>query len=854
MRTHWLCWSALLAASGALAQEPPAPAPPALSKAPRLTRFVEAKPPAALETRGSAEVVLEIDVDETGKVQSVFVTQPAGDGFDEAALEAARQFVFEPGEFEGKPVPVRITYRYRFVSQPPPPPPTPAVVTAPFSGVVLRKGDRTPLEAVDVVLDHGEPATRTDAQGKFELPAVPVGTHEVHFRGAPITPSDATVVVNEGKRLEGTYYLAPREPYTSTVRAEKAVQETVEQTLQGDEIRHIPGTQGDTLKAVQNLPGVARSSFGLGALVVWGSAPQDTRTYVDGIYIPTLYHFGGLRSTFNSEMVESLSFSPGGYGAEYGRGLGGVIEIDSRKPRTDAWHGFAQVDLFDGSFMLSGPINKDLSLSIAGRRSWIDLFLPLFTTSDFQFSPKYYDYQGNLHWRASPRDDVDLLLFGSDDKLHLDVKRPDPTESPVADSHSFYHRGLVRWQHRFQGGATLESSVSAGYDVPFQIVFTEGNTSRVFDQQTFSYGLRTVARVPLAEWLRLDAGVDFEGNRWPVKLTFGPQGPPREGDPGGFQAGGAGLTSDDFLLFTNDVAPFVSAKMSFFDRRLTITPQFRLDVFSNTAYGTTTTFVRPEPRLTARYQLTPWLAPKLAIGLYDQAPQPLDFSRVFGNPDLKPEHGVHYVGGFDLDPRPGLHVAVEGFYKNLSDLVVRREGLSGPALVNDGVGRVYGGEFLVRQELAKGFFGWISYTLSRSERRDHPDGAWRPFQFDQTHILTLIASYTLPGGYQLGARFRYVTGNPMTPVIGAYYDSSINRYTPLFGGVYTSRLGSFNQLDIRLDKTWTYDRWKLSFYLDLQNAYNRQNPEGTSYNFNFTQSAPQSGLPLLPVFGIRGEW
>jgi hypothetical protein len=542
---------------------------------------------------------------------------------------------------------------------------------------------------------------------------------------------------------------------------------------------------------------------------------------------------------------------------QYGRGLGGVIEVDSRKPRTDAWHGFAQVDLFDGSFMIDGPISQNLSLSLAARRSWIDIFLPLFTTSDFQFSPKYYDYQGDLHWKASPRDDVDLLLFGSDDKLHLEIRNPDPTESPVADSHNFYHRGLVRWEHRFEGGATLQSSASVGYDVPFQIVFLEGNTPRVFDQETFSYGLRTEARVPLASFLRLDAGLDFEGNRWPMKITFGPQGPPREGDPGGGFGGGGNrggaLASDDYLLFSNDVAPFVAASMSFFDRRLTVTPQFRLDVFSNTAYGVTTTFARPEPRLSARYQLWSWLAPKLSLGLYDQSPQPLDLSRVFGNPHLTPEHALHLVGGFDIDPQPGLHVAVEAFYKSLSNLVVRREGLLGPALINDGTGRVYGGEILVRQELAKGFFGWISYTFSKSERRDHADTAWRQFQFDQTHILTLIASYILPGGYQLGARFRYVSGNPITPVAGAYYDSTINRYAPLYGGTYSSRVGSFNQLDLRLDKTWTFDRWKLSFYLDLQNAYNRQNPEGTSYNFNFTKSAVQSGLPILPVIGLRGE-
>jgi hypothetical protein len=186
-------------------------------------------------------------------------------------------------------------------------------------------------------------------------------------------------------------------------------------------------------------------------------------------------------------------------------------------------------------------------------------------------------------------------------------------------------------------------------------------------------------------------------------------------------------------------------------------------------------------------------------------------------------------------------------------MIVRGENPGDPLLVNDGVGRVYGAELLVKKELAQNFFGWLSYTYSRSRRRDHPDTAWRLFQFDQTHILTLVGSYMFGNGYQLGARFRYVTGNPYTPVTNAYFQSGLGRYQPIFGPVYSGRLGAFNQLDIRFDKTWTYDKWKLSLYLDIQNVYNRSNPEGVQYNFDFTQKQPQAGLPFLPVFGLRGE-
>jgi hypothetical protein len=285
----------------------------------------------------------------------------------------------------------------------------------------------------------------------------------------------------------------------------------------------------------------------------------------------------------------------------------------------------------------------------------------------------------------------------------------------------------------------------------------------------------------------------------------------------------------------------------------------RFEVLSATGYsGTPNAFSHvefvPEPRLTARYQILKWWAIKGAIGIYHQQPDPGSYLKEFGNPNLKNEVALHYVAGFDFDPMPTLHIETVGFYKDLHDLIVRGKTANDPNLVNDGIGRVYGGELLVRQELFHGFFGWIAYTLSRSERQDHPGDPWRVFQFDQTHILTLIASYKFGRGYQIGVRFRYVTGNPYTPIVGAYYDSVDDRYVPIQAPVYSGRLDSFNQLDIRFDKKWTFRLWSYSMYLDLQNVYYATNEEGVTYNFNYTQQKPIAGLPILPVLGLRGDF
>ena len=112
------------------------------------------------------------------------------------------------------------------------------------------------------------------------------------------------------------------------MRAPRIKKEAVETRIRTEEARRVPGTQGDTLKVVQNLPGVGRSAFGSGQLIVWGSAPKETRVNVDGVEIPALYHVGGLRSTVNADLVRSIDLVAGSYGAEYGRGLGGLVRIE----------------------------------------------------------------------------------------------------------------------------------------------------------------------------------------------------------------------------------------------------------------------------------------------------------------------------------------------------------------------------------------------------------------------------------------------------------------------------------------------------------------------------------------------
>jgi hypothetical protein len=209
-------------------------------------------------------------------------------------------------------------------------------------------------------------------------------------------------------------------------------------------------------------------------------------------------------------------------------------------------------------------------------------------------------------------------------------------------------------------------------------------------------------------------------------------------------------------------------------------------------------------------------------------------------------------GDFQLTPKLGLEATL--FYTKSEGLAARNpidSPLIAEALVGIGEGRSYGAQFLVRQNLTSGFFGWVAYTLLRSERRDDPGRDFRLFDYDQTHVLTALAAYDLGRGFDVGARVRYATGYPRTPVTGAYHDVRRDLYEPVLGGKNTTRIPDFAELDLRFAKRWALAHSELETYLDIQNVTARDNPEEIVYSPDYSERRYVTGLPILPLFGAR---
>jgi hypothetical protein len=657
--------------------------------------------------------------------------------------------------------------------------------------------------------------------------------------------------------------------------------DAAEHTLDIKELRRLPGAQGDALRGVQNLPGVARAPFGAGQLIVWGSAPGDTRVYVDGVLIPRLYHFGGVRATLSSEFIRELVFRPGAYSADYGRGLGGVVLVKTRPPRGDGLHGSISLDLIDGTLTLEGPLTPKLHVAAGARVSWISALLPLLTRGGPQLSPFYWDYQLLLRYRPTQRDDVDAMVFGSTSDIRAVVSDPDPNVAVDIRSKSYFGRALVRWTRRFSQQTTLTVTPSLGADTFTIDTAGQGIGGQALAIRTFQIGYNLRAELVHRFLPALEGafGLDFEGLRIQVD-ALAPGGAPlsggeTQGVPSGsgdqirdagkaeggylgdrlFGGGGAAAVREQAVSHLLQAAPYVVARFFLLDRQLLLSPQLRLSVdhLRGEDGRAPRTLFTPEPRLLLDANVLPGhLRLKAGVGVFHQPPQGAELSPVFGNPALGLQTATTYVAGADVQITSTLSVSAQGFYKDLRDLVVPDERLG---YSNDGAGRVYGGDFLLRQELFRNFFGWAAYTLSRSERRDRPGEPYYPFRFDQTHILTLLGSYRLPWGLEVGVRFRYVTGNPTTPTVGGVRHLDEGRYVAISGEKNSQRLPDFHQLDVRIDKTFVFRRFRLGLYLDLQNVYNRSNTEYLVYGGRqLYQVGPVGGLPFFPNLGARADF
>lgn len=828
---------------------------------PVLVEFASAEYPAEAKAAGlDGDVVLAISIDKEGKVTNVEVLEPAGHGFDEAAVAAARKFVFEPARRGDRPVASKIAYKYHFHAEPAAPAAPSAVPV--FDGRVQLANGGAPLAGAKVRIFSGNALVlelATDADGRFRSEALAPGDYRVEVAADGFEAYTAEEHVAAGEETSVSYGVVPKNDEagaTVVVKGARPSREVTRRTLSRHELNRVPGTSGDALRAIENMPGVARAPVLSGQLVVRGNADQTTPVFVDGLWFPTIYHFGGLSSVVPTEMLDEVNFYPGNFSVKYGRALAGVVDAHLRETRDDGrYHGLAQVDLIDARAMLEGPIPGAKGWNFIGgvRRSHVDAWLvPLLRTKDTQIdaAPVYYDYQLIADTRPTKKSYLRIGVVGYDDHFRA-VNEAGANSGTIDTMNASLGVGVI-----YHATLSPETSVDVTMSIARskeRFVISNIRAENVANG-ILGRGEVTQRLTPRAT---LRTGYD---------LLFAPyhaKGSLPEDAGAGAPPIGSGVTvpAQVFDHSGNFLLPALYTEMS-------LEPNDRTHVVSGVRADFTYESRRVDvaPRMTARYDVVPGprkTTLKAGSGLFYQAAGLFEVVLSDDPEKLRSQRAWQNSLGAEQQFTDHLTLSVEGFF-NLLDQQIER-GLNDQGVLaynNLGTGRIYGAELMLRYSEDEHFFGWLSYTLSRSERTYQPGQPSTLFYLDQPQILTILGSYMLGRGWEVGARFRFVSGNLYTPCVGlgpgsppAIFSSTQAGYLCLSGRQNSKRLPPFHQLDVRVDKRWVFGGFTLGAYVDVINVYNRINPDFIAYNFDYTQSRPQTGsLPIVPSIGIRGEF
>ncbi len=714
-----------------------------------------------------------------------------------------------------------------------------------INGKVLEKGTRRPLGGVAVaVKEQAALSAVTDLQGRFQLTLPAAGSYTLTATSAGATASLDVQLAEGMPSPSPTFYLRlPETLGEMVVTAERSPDQVGKSAISGKTARKLAGSSGDPLSVLQTLPGVATVN-GSSAPAVRGSGPGDNAYYADGLPIAKVFHYGAV-SVFNPDLIEDFNLYSAAFGPHYADVTGAVIDVALREPRKDRLGGVIDVNLMGANFLVEGPRTDDQSFYLAARRSWADLLIKQISNKGVTVQvPNYWDYQGKYLWKVNDSNRLTLHLQGAADTVRLNVDSSSDTaqRQPVLAGDSVFS------DVNAMQAVVLDTLLSGGsYNTLALEHSNNWQSSARGTAGTLNVGqddvrLRELAHFEINDGHELSLGSEL------VNLTTKVN---------------ANIKNAACTQFNPNCdlssAPVRQLSETINTTAWSLSAQDRMRVASSlTLIGgvrySGEDYARKsftEPRLGAEWEWSEHTMFTAGWGRHNQYPTGNQWVRVFGNPALTHLRADHSVLGVRHKVDADWNWKAETYYKKLSNLVV-----SDPALnyINAASGKAYGLELLIKKEETDRLSGWFVINLARSSRRNDVTGEAFRFQYDEPVNATLVGNYKLSEAWSFGMKWNFHSGSPYTPIVGTAGTYVDGRPIPVYAAVNSGTLPVYHRLDLRVDRNYVFDRWKLKTYFELNNIYQRKNVVGYSYNGSYTSKDPVYAFVLPFSFGVTGEF
>lgn len=661
---------------------------------------------------------------------------------------------------------------------------------------------------------------------------------------------DDSIVVDLGQNVTRNIHLRPAESVLQEVEVSANKQndnitnaQTGMEKMDVKEMSKIPVFFGekDIIKTMQLLPGIKSVGDGGGGMYVRGGAADQNLVLLDEALVYNASHLLGFFSTFNSDALKDVTIYKGSQPAQYGGRLSSALDVRMKDGNKQQFEANGSLGLISSKLSLEGPLVKDKgSFFISGRRTYADLFLQL--DEKYKGTQLYfYDLNAKANYRLGEKDVLYLSGYFGRDELGME---------DLFGLNWGNATGTLRWNHLvnsklFSNTSFILSNYNylvgiqrGGSDFNLRSDILDYNLKQEFQyfpntHHSFRFGFSTIYHtivpgevsgetlnnIALQKRYSWENAV-FVSDEWKINSRLNII---------------AGLRFSSFSVLGNGDFYTLDGNRSVVD-----TTHYHSGEFVETYFN-------PEPRLSTSFQLNPSSSLKAAYSRNCQYLHLISNSTVSSptdkwvptNNNILPEIADQVSFGYFKNLKNNSYeTSAEVYYKSMQNQIDYKNGAD--VLFSDqvetqlltGIGRAYGLEVLFKKKTGK-FTGWLSYTLSRTEKKI--DGInsdnWYAARQDKTHDLSIVASYDINKKINVSATWVYSTGNAVTFPTGKYYvdQQAVWLYTERNG----YRMPAYHRLDLGATfKLKERKHFTNELAIGVFNAYGRENAYTISFREN----------------------
>ena len=734
-----------------------------------------------------------------------------------------------------------------------------------ISGYITDEISGETLIGANIYNTDRKAGTITNEYGFYSL-TLPEGSTVLHYSYVGCKLQKKVIALD--KNIEQNIKLSPDQQLSEVIVYGDKAETGINATQMGaldiplDVMKSTPALLGeaDIMKTIQMMPGVQAGTEGSAGVYVRGGGADENLILLDGVPLYNVDHLFGFFSVFTPDAIKKVSLFKGSFPARFGGRLSSVIDVRTNDGDMKNYHGAIGIGLLSSKLQFEGPIIKDrTSFHVSARRSYLDLLAKPFMSKDDKFSYYFYDLNAKVNHRFSDRSRLFISLYNGRDQLTTEFRDSDTgyTSIDKGDLHWGNFLSAVKWN--YQISPKLFSNTTLAYTHYKFNVDTknyERTESRNYENNytsEYSSGIKDITfNIDMDYHPLANHHIKFGGGYLNHRFQPEVQTSRIKYNENATAIDTTYSSMSDSRIRAHEANIYVEDNLSI-GSRFSTNLGFHLSLF-NVSNKTYTSF---QPRISTRYQLTDDIAIKASYTQMSQyihllssytITMPTDLW-VPATPQIKPMHSHQFSLGGYYTVYPGLELSIEGYYKDMHNVLEYKDGASflgssqnWESKVEMGKGRAMGIEFMLQKKVGK-TTGWLAYTLAKSDRKFAEDGINNgkrfPYRYDRRHHLNMVVNHKFSEKVDIGASWEFYTGGTTTiaeekTVIirpdgtNAGYinfpDGSSSAEVNYINNRNNYRMPSSHRLNIGVNFNKKTKRGIRTWNISVYNVYNAMNP------------------------------